>query len=419
MSRRGILILVALCLMLAGLPVTGESQRAVRIRIGTVVPQGSIWHEVILQMEQDWESIAGGQVAVTIYPGGTQGDEATMLDSVRIKSLQAVALSGAGLAQVDNGVSALQVPMMFSSYEELDYVWERMAPVLEERLEQKGFILLNRGDVGWVHFFTKEPARTPDDIRATRLFTSAGHPETERLYRRFGFNPVPMAVTDMVTNLLTGLINAFDVPPLFALADQSFALAPHMLDLKWAPLVGATLIRKDTWEQIPENLRPRFLSAARNASESRREEIRALGDSSIAAMKENDLQVTAVDDELEAIWRSEAEDAWDEIRGGMVPEELFDQSLRLRNEFRIEGLIAEARETDDPEELQRIYSMILDLDPTHEAAIIGLIGALMAIAEETDETEALRQIYTRVLRLDSDHEDAAAALAAIEESNGR
>ena len=406
--------------MLAGLPVTGESQRALRIRIGTAVPQGSIWHEVILQMEQDWESIAEGQVEVAIYPGGTQGDEATMLDSVRINGLQAVALSGAGLAQVDTGVSALQIPMLFSSYEELDYVWERMAPVLEERLEAKGFILLNWGDVGWVRFFTKEPARTPDDIRATRLFTSAGDPETERLYRRFGFNPVPTAVTDMVTNLLTGLINAFDVPPLFALADQSFSLASHMLDLKWAPLVGATLIRKDTWEQIPENLRSRFLSAARNASESRREEIRALGDSSIAAMKENDLQVTPVDDELEAIWRSEAEDIWDEIRGGIVPEELFDQALRLRNEFRrIEGLIAEARETDDPEELQRIYSMILELDPTHEAAIIGLIGALMAIAEETDETEALRQIYTRVLRLDPDHEDAAAALEAIEESNGR
>lgn len=120
--------------------------------------------------------------------------------------------------------------MMCDSYAEFDYVRERVAPRLEKLIEQKGFVVLQWSDVGWVHFFTKKPARTPDDIRALKLFTSAGDPEAEKLYKEFGLKVVPLAVTDLLPSLQTNLIEAFDVPPLFALLDQSFGLAKNMID---------------------------------------------------------------------------------------------------------------------------------------------------------------------------------------------
>jgi hypothetical protein len=43
---------------------------------------------------------------------------------------------------------------------------------------------------------------------------------------------VPLAVTDLLPSLQTNLIQAFDVPALFALLDQSFGLAKNMIDLK-------------------------------------------------------------------------------------------------------------------------------------------------------------------------------------------
>jgi TRAP-type C4-dicarboxylate transport system substrate-binding protein len=418
MNKRSPFLRIALCLALAGLTAAAFGQSAIRIRIGTAAPEGSIWHEVLQQMEQDWERIAPDRLNVTIYPGGSQGDEAAMLGRVRTGLLQGVALSGAGLSQADDGVSALLVPMMLASWEELDYVWERLTPTLEQRLEREGFVVLNWGDVGWVYFFTKRPARTPDDVRGMRLFTSAGDPETERLYREFRFNPVPMSVTDMLPNLVTGVIDAFSVPPLFALADQSFSQAPHLLDMKWAPLVGATLIRRDTWEQIPEDLRPRLLQAAREAAERRREEIRLLGDSSIDVMKDNGLGITPVDRRLRRLWRTEAENAWDAMRGTMAPAGLFDEVLRLRARFRsakIENLLIEANATDTPVALRRIYSTILDeLDPEHGAATAGLIAALMDIAGDTDDAGERRSLYTEVLDLDPDHEAAGRGLAAIE-----
>jgi TRAP-type C4-dicarboxylate transport system substrate-binding protein len=102
------------------------------IRLGTLVPKGSRWHEILLNMGEEWKKASGGKIELKIYPGGEQGDEPEMVQKLRIKKLQAVALSGAGLSGIDAAVSALQVPMMLSSYEELDYVRDHISDRLEK-----------------------------------------------------------------------------------------------------------------------------------------------------------------------------------------------------------------------------------------------------------------------------------------------
>src|SRR5579864_9739164 len=87
------------------------------IRLGTLVPRNSRWHEILLNMGEEWKKASGGKVELKIYPSGEQGDEPEMVQKIRIKKLQAVALSGAGLSGIDAAVSALQIPMMLSSYE--------------------------------------------------------------------------------------------------------------------------------------------------------------------------------------------------------------------------------------------------------------------------------------------------------------
>ena len=262
MARRKahIVIVITLALLVTASPALAKP---IVIKMGTVAPEGSPWHEVLVQMGQDWNRLSEGQVKLHIYPGGVLGDELDMVRKVRIGQLHAVAMSGVGTSHIEPGVSCLQIPMMFDSYEELDYVRDRIAPRLETLLERKGFIVLNWGDAGWIHFFTKKPASTPDDIRKMRLFVSAGDAETLDLYKAANFRPVPLAVTDILSSLQTGMIDAFDVPPLLALINQWFGLANYMVDVKWAPLIGTTMISKRAWRRIPEALRPSLIQAAR------------------------------------------------------------------------------------------------------------------------------------------------------------
>jgi hypothetical protein len=141
--------------------------QTVLIKMGTVAPDGSPWHQILQHMGQQWQKVSGGKVTLRIYPGGVLGDEPDMITKMRIGQLQAVALSGSGLSRLEPAVACLQIPMMIESYEELDYVRDRVAPRLEKLLDEKGYVVLNWGDAGWVHFLhedTRAPAgRHPQD----------------------------------------------------------------------------------------------------------------------------------------------------------------------------------------------------------------------------------------------------------------
>ena len=55
------------------------------IRLGTLVPKGSRWHEILLNMGEEWKKASGGKIELKIYPGGEQGDEPEMVQKLRIQ----------------------------------------------------------------------------------------------------------------------------------------------------------------------------------------------------------------------------------------------------------------------------------------------------------------------------------------------
>lgn len=324
-------LLVVLTVLLGALM---HAQTAVQVRMATVVPQGSLWDESLQYIRQEWRRISGGSVQVTVYAGGTQGDEAESVRKVTRGQLQAVALSSVGLSRIDSGVACLQLPLLFDSYAELDYVRDGVADALEKRIEAKGFKVLNWADGGWVYAFSKTPVRTPEELRAKKLFTSAGDPESERLYKRFGFRVIPLSLSDQITSLQTGMIDAFTSVPLFALLNESYKLAPNMTDVRWAPLVGGTVVSVATWERIPEATRPALLAAARAAGDRLRGDIRKMDVDAVKQMESRGLKVTPVDAQARAAWQKTAEGTYAALRGDYCPADLFDEVIRLREASR-------------------------------------------------------------------------------------
>lgn len=321
-------------LLLLSLSISAAHAAPVVIKMATLAPEGSSWYKVLQTMGEGWKKATNGAVTLRIYPGGVSGDEEAMIRKMRVGQLQAAAITGMGLAYVDRSFYALHMPMMFTSDEEFDYVRDRLSPVLERKLEEKGMIVLNWGDAGWVHFFAKTPFTRPEEVKAMKLFVGAGDTNLIQLYKETGFNPVSLSAIDILPGLQSGLINAFDTTPLVALAFQWFGLAPHMADLRWAPLTGATVIDRKAWQSIPENLRPKILEESRNAGKHLRDEIRRLNDEAVKVMVKNGLKVSHVPPDVRAEWAKLVEDVYPQIRGKIVPADMFDAVRNYRDEYR-------------------------------------------------------------------------------------
>ena len=181
------ILVCALALPLAAQPI--------EIKMATLAPKDSPWCDVLVRMGERWKTISKGNVKLTIFAGGVMGDEPDTVNKLRIKLIQAVALTGAGMGEIEKGVAALQIPLLFDSYEELDYVRDRLAPTLEKRIEASGFIVLNWGDAGWVHFFADKPITRLDDLQKLKMFSWAGSNDELELWKTNGFHPVSLAAT--------------------------------------------------------------------------------------------------------------------------------------------------------------------------------------------------------------------------------
>lgn len=307
----------------------------VKVRLGTLAPRGSSYTKHLLAMGEQWRQAPGGGVLLTIYPDGTMGSEADMVRRMRLGQLQAGMLTAAGLAEIEPAVSGLQnLPMMFRALEEVDYIGEKLQPMLEKRLEEKGFVVLFWGDTGWVRFFSKQPVIRPDDLKKTKLFVRAGSAAELDSYRSVGCNPVPLETVDILPSLQTGLINAVPLPPSIALAGQVDGAAPHMLDLDWAPLVGAAVMTKKTWDAIPLEGREALRKAATGIGKLIKADGRRESAESVEAMRKRGLKVHPVTSEVEAEWRREAEAAYPKIRGVIVPEDMFDEVVKQLKVYR-------------------------------------------------------------------------------------
>jgi TRAP-type C4-dicarboxylate transport system substrate-binding protein len=286
-------------------------------------------------MREAWRKASNGQVDVVVYADGKLGGEADTVSLMGLNSIQAAMLTTIGLSEIEKAVAGLQsIPMGFDDFAEVDYVGEKLQPMLEERLAKKGFVVLFWSDAGWVRFFSKKPVLFPDDLRKQKLFNWAGNPEELQIYKSAGFTAVPLETADILPSLQTGLIEAAPAPPVFALAGQIDTRAPHMLEINWAPLVGACVIRKATWEKIPEGVRGELLKAAKEAGREIKANGRQESSEAVEAMVKRGLKVTPMTPAAEEAWRLTAEEVYPRIRGTIVPEDVFDRALSLIKEYR-------------------------------------------------------------------------------------
>lgn len=317
---------IALAALLACL--AGPAAAQVTIKLGTMAPQGSTWHELLKEMAQRWEQLSGGKVRLKVYAGGVQGGEGDMVRKMGINQLQAAAITNIGLHDVISEPQALAVPMLFADEAELMCAFEKVRPRIEAALAAKNIVPLHWSKIGEYRLFCNAPYKTPAEMKDAKVFCWEGDPKSEAAWRASGYRPVVLSGADVYPSFQTGMVDCMANVPIYVLTSRIFEKAKYMMDQSWGTILGATIVRKDVWEKIDPALREQLAGVARELGHRVDVEVARLNADAIAAMKKQGLTAVPVE---AAPWRAAAEKSWPVVRGGVVPADFFDEVKAARD----------------------------------------------------------------------------------------
>jgi TRAP-type C4-dicarboxylate transport system substrate-binding protein len=285
-------------------------------------------------MAQRWEQASGGQVKVRIYAGGAQGSEGDMVRKMAIGQLQATAISNVGMHDVIPDPQALSVPFLFDDEAQQECAFAKVKPQLDDALAKRGLVALQWSRVGSIYLFCDAPRRTPAEAASAKVWAWEGDPKSVDAYRAAGLKPVVLSATDIVPSLQTGMIDCVPNVPLYVLTARLFEKANNMMDAPWSYMLGATLVRKETWEKIAPDVRAKLLAISEELGRKVDAEVKRLNTDAIAAMQKQGLKVVPTDP---TPWRAAMEKTWPIVRGGVVPAAFFDQVKAARDQCRAAG----------------------------------------------------------------------------------
>jgi TRAP-type C4-dicarboxylate transport system substrate-binding protein len=307
--------------------LASEARAEVVVKLGTLAPLVSTWHEILKEMAAAWSGASGGAVKLKVYAGGVLGSEGDMIRKLGIGQIQAAALSNVGLQDVVLDPKALSIPMFFASQSEADCALERVRPQLEAALARAGYVAIQWSRLGALQVYCTQPRATLAALAEAKLFAQEGDPAAVEGWRRAGLRPVVVSTAEMHAAVTTGMIDCVPSIPVYVLASRLFERARYLMDVDWGYFYGVTVVRQDAWDRIPAEIRPKLLEASREAGRRVDAETKKMGEAAIAAMMSQGLQRVAVDP---APFRAAFEKTFPYVRGEVVPPPIFDALLDAR-----------------------------------------------------------------------------------------
>src|SRR3972149_6806243 len=257
--KKRVMVLFFILTILAG----GVFAQEYTIKFATVAPEGTSWMNVMKEYDAAVRKESGGRLGFMIYGNSVQGDEKVVLRKITAGQLHAGGFTGVAMGEIASKVRILDSPFLFRTYDEVDFIYDQYDKEFRQAFEEGGYVLLGWAEVGFVHVFTNMPIAKPQDLRSLKMWTWEGDPIAETLFRELNINPIPLSLTDVLTSLQTGLVDAFYASTYAALTLQWYTRAKYMVNVRLADAAGAVLLSKKYYDKLPSDLQDILLRNGR------------------------------------------------------------------------------------------------------------------------------------------------------------
>lgn len=247
------------------------------MKVATVAPPGTPWSKQLKKIKKAIKEGSGGRIKVKTYLGGALGDEISTAEATKRGSIQCFGGSAGALASAVPELNVIELPYLFKDEAAADRVLDEVVREdLEALLWDRGYKLVYFTENGYRSIGSTFPVNTPADLKGKKMRSQESDVHLDA-WRSMGASPVPMAVTEVMSGLQTGVVDGFDNTPLFAFAASWYQAITHFTLTKHIYQPGVVVLSKKFYESLPDDLKTVVMGDPVDLAKKGRRDVRAIG----------------------------------------------------------------------------------------------------------------------------------------------
>ena len=178
------------------------------------------------------------------------GNDRSVMRKIRIGQLQGGAFPSGSLKEVFADTQIYGLPFLFRSYEEVDHVRQHIDPLIEQGVENNGFVVLGISEGGFAYMMCKRPLSKVEDLKGQKVWLPEGDIIAEMVFERTGVTPVSLSLGDVYTGLQTGLVDTVGISPMAAIAFQWHTSVSYLTDVPLVLLTGLLVVDQKAFARM-------------------------------------------------------------------------------------------------------------------------------------------------------------------------
>lgn len=244
----GRILLAAIAVLL----LSSSIANARALKIATISPDGTFWMQEMRAGAKEIKKKTQGRVEFKFYPGGVMGGDDSVLRKIRIGQLQGGAVTAGSMTPIAPDIAIYELPYLFESLEQVDYVRARMDAELIKALEKKGFVSFGLAEGGFSYMMSDEALQSVADVRNKKVWLPSNHDVGEAVFSSADISPVPLPLSDVLTGLQTSLIDTIITSPIGAIALQWHTRINYVMDEPLAYFSALLVIDKKVFNKLKD-----------------------------------------------------------------------------------------------------------------------------------------------------------------------
>ncbi|MBT0963953.1 TRAP transporter substrate-binding protein [Denitromonas iodatirespirans] len=250
----------ALCATLASFGLSTAALAETTWDMPTPYPANNFHTENIQQFADEVAQATGGQLKITVHPGGALFKGPEIKRAVQAGQAQIGELLISSLSNEDPLYALDTVPFLASSYADAAKLWKVSRSAVESRLAKHGLKLLFA--VPWPPqgIYTKSAVDSMSDLRNMKIRSYS--PTVARMIRLMGGQPVTVQAADLTQALATGVVSANITSSSTGYDSKSWEQLSHYYDVQaWLPK-NMVFVSQQVFDGLDSGTRDALLKAA-------------------------------------------------------------------------------------------------------------------------------------------------------------